>query len=57
MPMVMVEITDRMADGPIFFRYFDDNKKNTFKSCGNNGHGQKLYMETYISFRVYLLCT
>ena len=55
MPMVMVEITDGMADRPIFFRYFDDNKKNIFKSGCNNGHGQKHYTETYLlEFIIYV---
>ena len=30
-----------MADGPIFLRYSDDDKKNTFYNGGNNGHKRK----------------
>ena len=34
-------IMDRMGDGPIFFHYSDDSKKNTFNNGGNNAHGLK----------------
>ena len=39
--MVTVWITDRLGDGPISLRCYDDSKKNLFNNSGNNGHELK----------------